>query len=184
MIHWESSHELNAYRLLDANPAVVSFHEQPLVIRFILNGVEHRHYPDVLINIGATRELWEIKPASDAAVPDVVARTRFLERKLPDRGFTYRMVIGEDLAMEPRLSNVLTLLKHGRQQISLTEHEQVRLVFQSEKEITWASAEDELGSKRSRLLCRSFLEGRITCDIEQKLSHETKFWSTGLSKEQ
>lgn len=182
MVHWESPHELNAFRLLDANPAVIGFHEQPLVIRFILDGEEHWHYPDVLVELGVTRELWEIKPANEAAAPDVVARTRLLERELPHKGFIYRMVIGEDMAREPRLSTVLTLLKHGRQQISMLEQEQVRLVFESNKEITWAAAENELGSNRSRLLCRSFLEGRVTFDIEQKLGPGTKFWISGLSK--
>ncbi len=183
MVHWESPHELNAYRLLDANPGVISFHEQPLVIHFILNGEEHCHYPDVLVDFGVIRELWEIKPRSEAVAHDVVARTHLLERELPHKGFTYRMVIGEELSKEPRLSTVLTVLKHGRQQLSALEHEQVRILFKSDKEITWADAENELGSNRTRLLCRSFLEGRVAFDIEQRLGPRTKIWFSGLPKE-
>lgn len=182
MVHWESPHELNAYRILDADPEVLRFHEQPLVIHFILNGEEHRHYPDVLVEFSATRELWEIKPASEAMNPEVVARTRLLERELPRKGFAYRMVIGEDLTREPHLSNALTLLKHGRQQISLLEQEQLRQLFQRGKRITWASALDELGSNRSRLLCRSFLEGSVTFDTEQRLGPETNFWNSEQKK--
>ena len=49
MIQWESNNELNAYRLLDATPEVLAYHEQPLTIRFTLNGEPHIHYPDVLV---------------------------------------------------------------------------------------------------------------------------------------
>jgi len=184
MVHWESIHELNAYRLLDANPAVVSFCEQPLIIRFILNGKEHRHYPDVLVNLVATSELWEIKPDAEAADPRVIARTHFLKNELPQKGFSYHMVTGEDLGREPRLLNVLTLLKHGRRPISVVEREQVRLLLQGTNRITWNSALKSLGHNRSRLLSRLFLEGEITCDIEQKLSPTTKFFSVKPSKEQ
>lgn len=178
MMHWESPHELNAYRLLDANPAVISFNEQPLIIRFILNGEEHRHYPDVLVNFGTSRELWEVKPASEAAGPEVVARTRLLQSELPQRGFTYHMVVGEDLSREPRLSNILTLLKHGRQKISLIECEQVRRLFQSNREITWAAAHEALGQDRSRIICRLVLDGTLTCNVEHELTPITRFWIT------
>lgn len=140
MVHWESQHELNAFRLLDANSAVLEFFEQPLVIHFILDGEHHRHYPGVLVNLRATRELWEIKPASEITDPWVIARTRFLQNHLPQKGFSYHIVIGEELAREPRLSTTLTLLKFGRSPISMIEREQVRLLLESTNEITWATA--------------------------------------------
>lgn len=182
MVHWESPHELNAFRLLDANPAVVSFHEQPLVIRFVLGGVEHLHYPDVLVNLSSTRELLEIKSASEAVAPDVVARTRLLQATLPQKGFTYRMVIGEDLAREPRLSTVLTILKYGRQPISLVEHEHIRRLLQATGEISWATALETIGPHGQRILSRLFLEGTITCEIEKQLTETTKFWLSSSLK--
>lgn len=178
MIHWESHHELNAYRLLDANPAVTSFHEQPLLIRFIQDGELYRHYPDVLVNLGSTRELWEVKPASEANKPLVAERTRLMECELSKMGFSYRMVNGEDLANEPRLSNTLTVLKYGRLPISIFEREQVRLLFKDTVEITWFKAGNMLGKSAPRLLSRLYLEGYLTCDMEQKLAPETKFRRT------
>lgn len=176
MIHWESSHELNAFRLLDGNPAVVSFHEQPLAIHFVLNGEKHTHYPDTLVNLGATRELWEIKPTFEAAKPEFIARTRFLQGALPQKGFTYRMVIGEDLACEPRLSTVLALLKYGRQAISLVEREQVRRILTTTGGICWGSATaGDLGARGRYLLSRLALEGALKLDFETRLCPETLF---------
>lgn len=183
MMHWESPHELNAFRLLDAMPAVISFHEQPLVIRFILDGKDHFHFPDVLVNFGSFQELWEIKPAGEAAAPDVVARTLLLQRELPQKGFTYRVVTGEDLAKEPRLGTILTLLRHGRRPISLMEREQVRLLFNRTHEISWGAAFEKLAPSGFRVLARLFLEGHVTCNIGNPLTAATTFWRTPTPKD-
>lgn len=126
MMQWESINELNAYRLLDADPAAIAYHEQPLTIRYRLNGKEHTHYPDTLVQWGASRELWEIKPSKQALRPEYIERTRLLENALPQLGFEYRLVLAEDLAKEPRLSNVLTLLKYGRAPVPELAWEQIR----------------------------------------------------------
>jgi hypothetical protein len=49
MIQWECFHELNALRLLDADEAVTACHEQPLTIRFVLDGKARIRYPDLLV---------------------------------------------------------------------------------------------------------------------------------------
>lgn len=79
MVEWESHNELNALRLLDADPNIRTFREQPLTIRYALDGEVHLHFPDVLVDRVCGRELWEIKPAAHACDPKVVARTRLLE---------------------------------------------------------------------------------------------------------
>src|ERR1035437_349834 len=48
MMHWESSNELNAFRLLDCDPNVTSYSEQPCRIAYGLEGGEKIHYPDIL----------------------------------------------------------------------------------------------------------------------------------------
>jgi len=175
MVHWESVHELHAFRLLDANPAVQAFYEQPLTIHYVLGGAPHRHYPDVLVVLtNGTKELWEIKTAEDAAEPEYAARTAFLQAALPDQGFEYRMILGEDLGRNPRLGNVMTVLKFGRAPLSIVEHENVRRAL-AIGPIPWGAATALLGSRGQSLLSRSFLEGRLSFDIEQQLTPETLF---------
>ena len=48
VFHWESVHELNAFRLLDCNPGVTKYGEQPCAIEYVMDGVERVHYPDIL----------------------------------------------------------------------------------------------------------------------------------------
>ncbi len=66
MMQWESVHEGNAMRILDATPSVTSFTEQPCEITYTLNGIQHRHYPDFMVIEGNCRELWEVKTEADA----------------------------------------------------------------------------------------------------------------------
>lgn len=185
MIQWESIHELNAFRLLDATAEITSFKEQPLVIRFRLNKEEHLHYPDIQVSRGGVTELWEIKPAAEAKRPEFLARTRFLETALPQKGFSYRMVIGEDLAREPQLTTALTLLKYGRRPISLLEREQVRRLIAMTGSIKWGTASNGvLGSRHRFILAHLFLNGALSIELDTPLGPDTLFTDTAKKDEQ
>lgn len=176
MIQWESSNELNAYRLLDATPTVLAYYEQPLCIHFTLNGEKHIHYPDVLVESRDSRELWEIKPESEALLPQYVERTKFLESELQKLGLPYRMVLAEELGRQPRLSNVLTLLTHGRKKIGSLDRERARELFAAVPEISWGTAtRGDLGKNGRSTLSRLALEGVISCDLEQPISAKSVF---------
>ena len=63
MIQWESIHERNAFRLLEANPAVISYYEQPIAIQYLRGGMEHVEYPDLLVISSEKKELWDMRCA-------------------------------------------------------------------------------------------------------------------------
>jgi hypothetical protein len=171
MIQWESPNELNAFRLLDASPDVLSYREQPLAIRYVLCGEERIHYPDILVVRANARELWEVKPAGEAIRERNAERTRLLEAALPNYGFTYRMVVAEDLAAQPRMENVLALLKHGRKAIDVVQREQVRRAFLTSPVIQWHNATNgDLGPNGFASLCRLVLEGVVSVDLGVPLS--------------
>ena len=179
MIQWESHNELNAFRLLDASSAAIAYQEQPLMLRYVLNGESQIHYPDALVEFVDGRELWEIKRKSDAIKPAFADRTRFLEAALPQYGYTYRMVIAEDLAKEPRLSNVIKLLKYGREPVNDLAREHVRQILLTAPSVCWASASNgDLGPCGREVLSRLVLEGVLSCDVEQPLGATTCFVST------
>jgi hypothetical protein len=177
MIQWESVNELNAYRRLDATPGANAFYEQPLMIRFVLDGEAHIHYPDVLVDWGHRKELWEIKRNSDASNPVFANRTRLLAAALPQHGFGYRMVVADELSKEPHLSNSIILLKHGREPASDIAREQIRQLLLSTLTITWESAtKGDLGRKGCAVLARLALEGYLAFDTSQPISSTTRFW--------
>lgn len=176
MMQWESVNELNAYRLLDADPSAIAYHEQPLTIRYQLNGEVHTHYPDTLVQWGTSRELWEIKPSTQALKPEYTERTRLLEAALPQLGFAYRLVLAEDLAKEPRLSNVLTLLKFGRAPVAGLPLEQIRRAIGEGGKLTWGDVvAGALGNHGRNHICRLVLEGKVSTNLENPLTSSTIF---------
>ena len=173
MLYWESTHELNAFRLLDANPAVVSFAEQPLTVRYVLDGSEHDHYPDIQVVTEQGKELWEVKTSEDASSLEVMQRTRLLADALPTFGFTYRLVIAEDLALQPRLKNLLFVLRHGRMEIPLVERERIRVLLAKLPNLTWGAVRrGALGNKGRNYTCRLILEGALVADMSGDLTDD------------
>lgn len=177
MVHWESGAERNAFLLLDASPCVRAYCEQPARIRYELRGRSYAHTPDILVESDAGREMWEVKSASDAADPHVRARTRLLEHLLPDHGFAYRLVLAEELAREPRLSNVRLILRHGRARIDEREREEIRQLATALPQICWGAVMNgTLGPRGLAVVCRLILEGFLRVDFDQPISRETRIY--------
>ena len=171
MMHWESPHELNAFRLLDCNPAVLGFAEQPLVVRYLLDGVEHKHYPDIQVTTRQAKELWEVKTKEDAAAPEVMRRSALMSAALPTFGFVYRVVLADDLGLRPRLKNALQMLRLGRAEVADLERERLRVAFVRLPGLTWGAVRrGALGAKGEHLVCRLILEGAIGLDLSAPIT--------------
>lgn len=176
MMQWESVHEGNAMRILDATPNVISFVEQPCEIIYMLNNTRHRHYPDLMVITNNHREFWEVKTESDANSPEVAERTAFLTQVLPEYGYSYRVVIAEVLAKQPRLDNVKRLNKLGHLPVSIIETERIRRLFTHESDISWSTFEQQ-SHERLRMISRLILEGKLTIDLNQPISPATSILS-------
>jgi hypothetical protein len=176
MMQWESVHEGNAMRILDASPHVTVFHEQPCEIIYSMNGEQRRHYPDFMVIEEHRREFWEVKTEADANSAEVAERTAFLTELLPEYGYSYRVVLAEVLAKQPRLDNVKRLNKLGRQPISILEQERVRRLFTHEPVITWGMLE-QVSPQTLRNVSRLILEGKLSIDFSQPISPATSIRS-------
>jgi hypothetical protein len=174
MLQWKTPHLLNAFRLLDANPAVWRFEEQPLVVHYELDGVEHDHYPDVKVEVDGEKELWDVATRTSALKPETARRSELLTKGLPAFGYRYRMVIAEDLAATSRLKNALTLLRHGRVDIPIIERERLRRQLATERHLTWSAIlSGALGAQGKANACRLILEGTLRFDMSVPLCEST-----------
>jgi hypothetical protein len=176
MMQWRSSGELNAFRLLDAEPAVQGFREFPLLIRAVLNGKALEHYPEVQVDLNSRRELWRICSAKQATSPNEVALTSVLQTQLPFYGYTYRIVTTESLALQPRLSIAISLLRYGRKPITLTEREHMRHILEKAGFIQWGATDaGVLGARGRAVISRLTLEGILRVDYDLPLRSQTVF---------
>ena len=176
MVQWESRNELHAFRLLDCDPEVMTFREQPCEILYRQNGVERRHYPDVYVETTGSKELWEIKPSSKASQDVIAARSALLRDGLKPYGFIYRVVLDCDLAKQPRLQNVDILLRFGRRPLAEYERERVRQYLRRLGSVCWSDVcQGVYGPKGREIVCRLVLEGALAFDVDCPLSPDTPF---------
>lgn len=168
MAYYDSLNECNAFKLLDAWPAVKYYAEQPCRIHYVMTGETRLHIPDILVHLGHSDELWEVKTEQDAHDPEIQRRTALMTRCMPSFGYNYRMVIGEDLARQPRLGNIESLLRLGREPVPMVERERLRRMFGVTKELPWTHFQPgATGDSLRRRLCRLLLEGELSIDIEE-----------------
>jgi hypothetical protein len=175
MMQWESHNELNALRLLDADPTVTAFYEQPVRIRFVLDEEQHIHVPDLLVLTANNKFIWEVKPKIHADSVDVQERTAFLTSCLPNFGYQYHVVLGEDLGKKSRIEAVNQVLRFGRFDIPVNEREHIRIALQAAgAPITWGAVLDGLFGERGRnYICRLLLEGFLQWNSEAVMTRET-----------
>jgi hypothetical protein len=179
MLQWESRNELNAFLLLDCDPEVTRFNEQPCEITYVLDGVARRHYPDILVETNGRKELWEVKPESKAAEPEVATRSALLIRSLPIWGYTYRVVLAKDLAGLPRLDNAKTLLHFGgKYTVTVSEWEFIRLALKRYHELSWSKAcSGDYGLRGREILCSLALKGYLTVHMDSPMNSTTRFFA-------
>ena len=175
MVQWESHNELNALRLLDADPSVTAFHEQPLRIAYTLRGEKHFHIPDILVICARGKFIWEVKTKSHAAQADVADRTSLLSALLPNYGYSYQVVLAEDLACKPRLAVIRQVLNLGRYEVPPTAREHIRSTLaNSAALVTWGSVMDGVfGPKGKHHVCRLMLEGVLDWHTDELLASDT-----------
>ena len=176
MVQWESENELNGFRLLDCDPVVTRFYEQPCQVTYVLDGQVRSHYPDILVVRNGRKELWEVKPESEAEQPETATRTALLVQGLPLWGYTYRVVLAKDLAMQPRLGNARFLLGFGRRQVTDCEQEFIRLALLRHGCLLWSDVcRGEYGPWGREVLCNLVLKGVLTLDLNSPITPDTRF---------
>jgi hypothetical protein len=178
MLQWESTNERNAFRLLDCDSEVTNVTEQPCEIRYVQDGVAKSHYPDILVEIRGRRELWEVKPESEALRPEIATRSALLSQHLLSWGYVYRVVLDQELAMQPRLKNAIQLLHFGQHDVTESEQEFIRLGLKRTGGLVWSDACAGVYGRRGReILCRLVLNGTLALDMDAVWSADTCFKS-------
>lgn len=173
MLQWESEHEANAMRLLDADPNVICFQEQPCEILYQLDGIQHRHYPDFLAINQHSRTLIEVKSTIDANATDIAKRTAFLQKALPSFGYQYRVMLAEDVEAQPRLDNIKRILKMRCKQLSTLERENLRVSFKQQPAQPWGAFE----YTQLTHICHLIVLGILFIDMTKLIDNKTLIYS-------
>ena len=166
MMQWKTVAHLNTFRLLDADSRVSSFQELPMAIEYEGKQGLKVERPDLLVVIGAHKELWTIKKLSEVQSQIQKNEMKELAMHLLTRGYQQRLIDIDVLEHGPRLANAITLLGFGRGEISLLEREALRLLFiERAGHLSWGEIVSGVAGPFGRnILCRLVLEGVVHYD--------------------
>ena len=176
MLQWESLNELNAFRLLDCDPDVTAFAEQPCEIVYLDDGQMKQHFPDIYVETAVSRGLWEVKSESEASQIEFSQRAEVLALGLAAYGFTYRVVLDRELGQEPRLQNAKTILRFGRRITNGDEFEYVKTVLKQDRKVSWADAcNGRFGRCGREIVCHLVLQGVLSVEMDSPIRATSQF---------
>ncbi len=114
MISFESLIECDFLYLLEYEPTVDRFYEQPLTIEYGLEGRTCRYTPDFQVVQRQSNRLVECKPAALVHTEDNRRKFAAALEWCQAQGWEFCLVTDQDLRTGPRLANIKLLTRYAR----------------------------------------------------------------------
>lgn len=133
-VHWESQLERDFYFLLEIDPNVISFKEQPMRLEYILDGKKHYYTPDLLVERTDKKQVIEVKPKSK--VKEYGRIFQLASNICEKYGYEFRVITDEIIRLQPRLYNVKLLWRYSRIPIQPQHQILCREFFSTKREAT------------------------------------------------
>lgn len=125
LVAWyESLLERDEMYLLDFDPLVIFWREQPLKIRYVLNGKTHFYTPDLEVHRTSTKQLVEVKSQDQVDSGKFDGLFRIATSASQDEEYEFVVVTDQTIRQQPRLDNVKKLWKYARTPI-LPQHQRL-----------------------------------------------------------
>lgn len=118
VVHWESQLERDMIRLLEFDPAVLSYREQPEPLMYYEGGRKRKYTPDFIAEMISGVTMFEVKPSDQANTSPLRERLLAFKKKYAEQGISYLVMTDREIRKEPRLSNVIKLLRYQREVVS------------------------------------------------------------------
>jgi len=125
MVWWESQIERDYLYLLEIDPDVVSYEEQPLKIRYYLDGEPHLYTPDFRVIRRDKQQIVEVKDKKSAGKEEYVELFRRAAPICQEQGYEFVVVTDHDIRIQPKLDNIKLIYKYA--QASVTSMHQILL---------------------------------------------------------
>lgn len=172
IVRWESKLERDFIYLLEFDPDVLSYREQPIRIIYFLDGKRHRYTPDFLVVRVNKKQIIEVKPISKVFKGNNRRRFRAISRICSAMGYEFKIATEREIRVQPSLNNIKLFWKYARTSISPQHQIYCKEVFGNNREIYLGELIRAFESKGiGRQVVFSMLYHKIlTVDLTQPVS--------------
>ncbi len=184
LVAWyESLLERDKMYLLDFDPLVTFWREQPLRIRYVLNGKTHFYTPDLEVHRDSRKQLVEVKSQNQVDSGKFDGLFRIATSASQDDGYEFVVITDQPIRQQPRLDNVKKLWKYARTSI-LPQHQLLCRQFFQEKQSEQVELGDLIAFFKSKgvaaqVLYSMLFWGVLDFDLNQLLDQFTPVKLTG-----
>ncbi len=180
-IRCESSLESNLAQILEVNPDVMEFMEQPMRVKYQLDEIFHTYTPDFGVIFRNGRKVaYEVKPSEKAMKHGNVRKLRVVKIVLASMGWDLEVITERIISRQPRLLNAELIFRYSNPPLNLTDRDRVMAAVSEAAPITLEEAARNLGGDNStNLLCTAIRAGIIGMDMSTPFSNDSRVWIAG-----
>jgi TnsA endonuclease N terminal len=174
-IWWESQLERDYIYLLEIDPDVLSYCEQPFTMTYPSQGKLKRYTPDFLVTRSQSQQIVEVKPERLAHAEKNLQLWRQIAPIAIANNREFFVVTEKMIRVQPRLNNIKLLYKYAKVPLSFNNYLDCLEYFQNNKSLSLINAEQHLralGISRS-LLLRLLWSGVLVTDLMTPINSES-----------
>lgn len=174
-IWWESQLERDYIYLLEIDPDVLSYCEQPFTMTYASQEKLKRYTPDFLVTRSQSQQIVEVKPERLTHADKNLQLWRQIAPIAIANNMEFVVVTEKIIRVQPRLDNIKLLYKYAKVPLSFSNYLDCLEYFQNTKLISLLNAEQHLRGKgipRS-LLLRLLWSGVLVTDLMKPINSES-----------
>jgi len=182
---YESLLERDHMYLLDFDPQVTNWHEQPFKFHYVYNAATHLYTPDVEVHRDAKKQVVEVKSQQQVDSGEFETVFRAATSICQDQGYEYVVVTDRVIRQQPKLDNIKKLWKYARTPI-LPQHQLLCAEFFYTSQADDVEVGDLLAFFKSKgvavqVVYALLFWGILTFDLMKSLDEFTLIKMPGLS---
>jgi hypothetical protein len=117
VVWWESQIERDYIYLLEIDPDVVAYKEQPFRVKLELLGSPRSYVPDFLVVRKSRKQIVEVKPAEKLTSEENSLLFPVMRQIAAEHRYEYMVVTDRMIRVQPRLNNIKLLFRYARTEI-------------------------------------------------------------------
>jgi len=181
MVWWESQLERDYFYLLEIDPDVISYQEQPLKIRYYLDGEPHRYTPDIRVIRLNGKEIVEVKLKEVAEKEEYVQLFKRVDPICRAKGYEFVVATEETIRIQPRLDNIKLIYKYAK--ATVTSEHQILLysIFSGQESLSLGEIINGFNARQisQNVVYALIYHGILSVDFTQPIGKTSAAWLSG-----